>query len=342
MLRSYRNAPSALTFVLMLYCGGLQAQDRPAPLPTPADGDAIAFIGNSITHDGRYHTFLQLYLATRYPEVALTFYNAGISGDVAGGMLDRFDEDILRYPPDHAFVMVGMNDINRSLYGRGITDADTLRLRREILDTYALRTDSLVRRLIGEGIAPVLFTPSIYDQTGSQARENLFGANDALGYCAELVRALGRKYDVPVVDFFDTMSAHNAERQRLDSTYTIVGADRIHPGDEGHLLMARQLIDRSGERPRLARLHVDWEDHRVIDTVNARILAVAGEGNQTLELTVSPPLVALPRSRRTGFAGVGTRVADRAQSRNTTHPAGARRHLPAINRRSPGRGVQRA
>ena len=55
------------------------------------DGDTICFLGDSITHGGQYHEFLQLFYATRYPELNLSFHNCGISGDNATGMIERFE-----------------------------------------------------------------------------------------------------------------------------------------------------------------------------------------------------------------------------------------------------------
>ena len=53
-------------------------------------GNIICFLGDSITHGGQYHEFLQLFYATRYPNLKLTFLNCGISGDNA----DRYDPQI--------------------------------------------------------------------------------------------------------------------------------------------------------------------------------------------------------------------------------------------------------
>ena len=40
--------------------------------------------------------------------------NGGRSGDTAHGGLNRFDRDILSFKADRAFLMFGMNDINRN------------------------------------------------------------------------------------------------------------------------------------------------------------------------------------------------------------------------------------
>lgn len=206
------------------------------------DGDKICFIGNSITHGGIYHAYLQAYCATRYPDIKLEFHNCGISGDNAGGMLRRFDEDVLVHHPDYAFVMTGMNDVNRSLYTLGESDSLTLALRKQAMDTYYRQTDELARRLIENKIQPIFMTPTIYDQTVVMELENNFGVNDALGLCAEHIRKVAEKYDAPLVDLYAAMNSINLKGQENDPDFTIVGPDRVHPGAPGHLIMAFEII----------------------------------------------------------------------------------------------------
>ena len=72
--------------------------------------DRVVFIGDSITHGGRYHADIYLFYATRFPNQPFTAYNCGISGDTAPGTNLRFDEDIAPNRPTSATVMLGMND----------------------------------------------------------------------------------------------------------------------------------------------------------------------------------------------------------------------------------------
>jgi hypothetical protein len=37
------------------------------------DGDKVCFIGNSITHGGKYHSLIYLYYLTRFPEKEIKF-----------------------------------------------------------------------------------------------------------------------------------------------------------------------------------------------------------------------------------------------------------------------------
>ncbi|MES2810323.1 MAG: hypothetical protein V4619_16940, partial [Bacteroidota bacterium] len=57
-------------------------------------GDRIAFVGNSITDGGHYHSYIWLYYMTRFPNMRITCFNAGIGGDVVGQINNRFEEDV--------------------------------------------------------------------------------------------------------------------------------------------------------------------------------------------------------------------------------------------------------
>src|SRR5215213_6347178 len=62
-------------------------------------GDRIVFLGDSITEQYQYSTYLELYLTTRFPEGKFTFLNAGISGDTANGGASRFQSHVLAEKP---------------------------------------------------------------------------------------------------------------------------------------------------------------------------------------------------------------------------------------------------
>ena len=76
-----------------------------------ADGERVAFFGDSITHGGSYHGYLQLYWNTRYPGSGVRILNCGRGGGTAASGLSRFDTDLLGLKPDRVFVMFGMNDL---------------------------------------------------------------------------------------------------------------------------------------------------------------------------------------------------------------------------------------
>ncbi len=258
--------------------------------PTFKEGDRIVFIGNSITQDGRYHNFFHLYNATRFPNEKVAYFNAGIAGDVAGGMLHRFNYDILERKPTHAFLMTGMNDVNRFLYSGEKPDAKNLKQRKEALNSYMLKTEEIAKRLVENGIKPIFITPSIYDQTGTQERNNDFGTNDALAFCAEHIKKMGEKYDAIVVDFHSFMETINKREQAKEKDFTIVGPDRIHPQDLGHLIMGFEMMKTVSPTTYVSNIVVNSLKKKVEEAFNAKVVFTNKLEFKVLESALPFPL----------------------------------------------------
>lgn len=214
------------------------------------DGDTICFLGDSITHGGQYHEFLQLFYATRYPELNLSFHNCGITGDNASGMLARFEEDVMKHKPTHVFLMTGMNDVNRTLYFEGTASDKILNQRAAALKTYKKQTALLVAKIKAYQVVPILLTPTIYDQYSKIKKENNMGCNDALIACSNHIKKLGYKYDALVIDLNTPMRKLMERELKKDSLFTIIGKDRVHPGTTGHFIMFNEIIS-SLEAPEL-------------------------------------------------------------------------------------------
>lgn len=229
-----------------------------ASAQTFKSGDRVVFSGNSITHNGDYWHNVALYYATRFPSMNVQFFNGGISGDVASGMIRRLNDDILVHKPTHVVVMIGMNDVNRPLYDAKRKDEPGIRQKQQdAISAYKRNVDSLVQLLLAAKVKVILQTPSIYDQTSKMASNNLFGANDALKECGAFVQELGKKYKVPVVDYWTMMVEMNKLAQTTDSTATIVSKDRVHPAGPGHLLMGWHWLKSMKSEPFVSYMVID-------------------------------------------------------------------------------------
>jgi lysophospholipase L1-like esterase len=211
-------------------------------IPYFKSGDVICFLGDSITHGGQYHEFLQLFYATRYPELKLSFHNCGISGDIAAGMIERFEEDVMKHKPTHVFLMTGMNDVQRTLYFEGTASNKILKQRANALTAYRRNTTLLAEKMVENNVTPIFLTPSIYDQYSKIEKENNLGCNDALIECSNHIKKLGNKYDALVIDLNTPMRKLMERELKKDSLFTIVGKDRVHPGTTGHFIMFHEII----------------------------------------------------------------------------------------------------
>ncbi|NUP98235.1 MAG: lipolytic enzyme, G-D-S-L [Armatimonadetes bacterium] len=229
--------------------------------PTPAlfrDGDVVCFIGDSITHSRKYHGYLYDYYLTRFPERRIRFVNCGISGDSAGGALQRLEWDVLPHRPTVASIMLGMNDVGRGLYGKENPDEATLKAREAALENYRNNMRRLVQTLAERAAPTFIFVrPSPYDQTVDCPTPNLFGVNEALGRCGDFVTELARERQAGVVDFHGPMTALNLAQQRQDPKFTLVGTDRVHPGDLGMMVMAYLYLRAQGAPALVSRVAVN-------------------------------------------------------------------------------------
>lgn len=214
-----------------------------AQFPLFQDGDRVCFIGNSITMNGRFHNYIELFYVTRFPEKRIEFYNCGISGDVSGGILRRMDSDILIHKPNWSVLMVGMNDVGRSQYSKERESEPGIKEKQQdALNRYFKNVDSIVRILLQANSKVILQTPSIYDQTAQLTTASMFGVNDALGTCANFLKELSRKYNLMLVDYWTIMNGIYNAIQKINTGATIIGPDRVHPGTEGHFVMAYQFL----------------------------------------------------------------------------------------------------
>lgn len=249
-----------------------------AEAPKFKDGDRICFIGDSITHQGGYHTQLLLFYVTRFPQMRLETWNRGFAGDSAAGGVKRYAWDIAPLKPTVATIMLGMNDVGRQLYAEDKTGPQVEAQRRKAIDARNANMGKLAALLAKDGTRIIFITPSLYDQTGNQKSEKLFGVNDALKACAEADRKLAVQYQAGLVDFNGPMEAINKAGQAKDTGFTIVGPDRVHPGPVGHLLMTYLFLKEQGISPTVADMEIDATRNAVLKQGNCEISKLSAAG----------------------------------------------------------------
>lgn len=261
------------------------------------DGETVCFLGDSITNGGRYQGVIINYYLTRFPDQRIRFVNAGRSGDSAGGSLLRLKEDVIDHKPSSVAIMFGMNDVGRGYY---VANPDESRLtgQKRALESYQKNMEAVVARIRSEAGEPKLYflTPSPFDQSGVNERDNNQpGCNDGLGRCAEMVRAMAVANKGTIVEFHQPMTAFNLEQQKKDPKYTIVGPDRVHPGDPGLLMMGWLFLKEQGASPVVSTVKIDAAANQAGACVNAKVsdLTKTAEG---IKFTVLEGALPLPVS----------------------------------------------
>ncbi|MEM7385628.1 MAG: GDSL-type esterase/lipase family protein, partial [Verrucomicrobiota bacterium] len=132
------------------------------------EGGRILFLGDSITQDGRYVSFIETYLWAKYPDLPFTITNMGVSAETVSRTTepnhaprpwvhDRVEKALEIAKPDWVFICYGMNDGN--YYPP----------RRDIQKAYLKQMGRLLERIEPTGAKIVLLSPPPFDPVSKPA-----------------------------------------------------------------------------------------------------------------------------------------------------------------------------
>lgn len=259
-----------------------------------ADGDTVVFLGDSITHSGRYHQFITDFYRTRYPDARIRFVNSGIGGDSASGAQRRLKEDVEEYDPTVVAVHFGMNDVDREAYTEE-TSSGLLRRRADAQERYRQNLSCLVEKV--KAAAPraalVYLTPTAYDDTAQPtnipagatgwATVNQVGCSAGLAQMAGYVLSKAKSDGVFAVDWYSPLN--NFLVRRGDPHFMITAWDRVHPNDVGHSIMAWEFLAAQGVPSVVSDVAVDAAAGKVERCDNAEVRGIsAADGRLSFTL----------------------------------------------------------
>lgn len=256
------------------------------------DGDRVVFAGDSITHAGWWQVYIADYYLTRFPDRKIVFSNAGIAGDTAGGVLARFDRDVLRDQPNRAVVMLGMNDVGNNWFVAKPTSVQQTAWR-NALNRYQQNMIRLLDAFAARNIPVTLVTPSPYDETAKLASASRPGKNEALGEASEFLKTIARERHLALVDFHGPMTRLNAKLQQIDSAATLTGPDRTHPRKPGYFVMAALFLQAQGAPATVASVSIRFPEKRIIRADNCLIADVRADG-KSISFDYAPRALPFP------------------------------------------------
>ena len=193
------------------------------------DGDRVVFLGDSITEQRLYTTYLETYLLTRFPGWNLQFRNAGWGGDTSylrtrGVPADQaLQRDVLDLRPTVVTIDFSMNDGGYGGFNQGL------------YDRHMAGETAIVRQLKAAGVRPIVLTSSAVEK--NEPGDDAMGYNETLGQFAAGDASVAAKAGVPFADQFRPFIAAINRLRATDPKLRLSG-DVVHPGNPGHLMMA--------------------------------------------------------------------------------------------------------
>ena len=218
------------------------------------DKDSVVFLGDSITEQKLYTTYIEAYTLTRFPSETFTFRNVGWGGDTAwlrkrfptnekelfaaeGSVLDEkvtksvgsgLARDVLPLKPTAVTVDFSMNDHAYQTFRPDIFRAH-VRSQKEIVD---------VLKKNGARVA-LLTTQPIEDKRPDPDQDV---RNQSLRKFSDGIKEVAAKEGALFVDQFDPYMAIMMKARAEKPTAHIGGGDAVHPGPAGHTIMAWAIL----------------------------------------------------------------------------------------------------
>ena len=192
-------------------------------------GDRIVFLGDSITEQYQYSSYIELYLTTRFPKWNLTFINAGIGGDTAIGGARRFTSHVLDEKPTALTIDFGMNDGG---YGAFNTNGNKV---------YVKNTAAMLDMAKKAGVRVALISPNVVDRRARPGLKTYFETQKQ--FYAPL-KELAEQHGVPFVDQYAVTRAALEKMEADDPQAKKVKPfpDGVHTSLQGALLMAHTIL----------------------------------------------------------------------------------------------------
>jgi len=252
-----------------------QAQNS---IPEFKKGERAAFVGNSITHGCHYHSYIWLYYMTRFPDRPIAILNCGVGGDCAWDIEERMDQDVFSENPTYISLTFGMNDVGYYDFWKDNAQEIAKRQIQKSFDSY----QNIEKMLQDDkGVTKVLIGGSPYDETSKIENKVFPTKNQALLKVNDFQRASAKKNGWGFVDFNRPMLEINQREQKKDSLFTLCGGDRIHPDNDGSMVMAYLFLKAQGlAGEKVAEVSIDASNTKVEVAENCKVSGLDRSGNK--------------------------------------------------------------
>jgi lysophospholipase L1-like esterase len=246
------------------------------------DGDRVVFLGDSITEQRLYTTYIEAYALTRHPTWKLSFRNVGWGGDTSWlrqrshpdeGKLFAADpaaqqamvedsvgrglkRDVLPLKPTFVTVKFGMNDHSYQPF------------REDIFAAYVRSQTQIAEVLKANGARVAFLTPQpIEDKRPDPDKDP---RNQSLRKFSDGLREVALKESETFVDQFDPYMEMLLRERPSHADGMVGGGDAVHPGPIGHTVMAWAVLKGLGASALVSILELDCSAQKVTAATGCR------------------------------------------------------------------------
>ena len=280
-LRSMKPA-SHKRFFTLLAAVGLAARLTAADFFIH-DGDRVVFLGDSITEQRLYTTYIEAYALTRHPQWQLTFRNVGWGGDTAWLRQRSHPDEAKLFAADDATQQTMVDDaVGRGL-GRdvlplqptvvtidfGMNDHSYQAFRADIFGAYVRSQAELAKVLQANGARVALLTPQPIEDKRPDPDQDV--RNQSLRRFSDGLKNVAAKAGVKFGDQFDPYMAIMLRERAANPKAFIGGGDAVHPGPVGHTIMAWAILKELGASALVSRAEIDSAAKKVVAAAACRI-----------------------------------------------------------------------
>ncbi|MGZ5544555.1 MAG: SGNH/GDSL hydrolase family protein [Limisphaerales bacterium] len=233
------------------------------------DGDRVVFLGDSITEQRLYTTYIEGYALSRHPDWKLTFRNVGWGGDtswlrqrshpdeaklfaaapdaqqkmVEDSVSHGLGRDVLPLKPTFITIKFGMNDFSYQAF------------RPDIFAAYTRSQTELAKELTTSGARVTFLTPQPIEEKRPDPDKDI--RNQSLRKFSDGLKEVAAKTHTAFVDQFDPYMKIMMDARAKDPQAFIGAGDAVHPGPKGHTMMAWAVLKGLGASALVSSADID-------------------------------------------------------------------------------------